>query len=58
MNENIYNYIMMDSVSFERYKKNCERNREPCNYHQVNADTYGVMLKSKKNDMRKVNKIK
>ena len=54
MGKTIYNYTMMDATSFEKYRKKCERNGEPCNYHQVNADCYGVMIRSRVGDESEV----
>lgn len=45
-----YSYVMMDTIQFERYQKQCKRDGISCNYNQVGTDCYGVMVANEKMD--------
>lgn len=53
-----YSYIMMDKIQLERYERSCKRAGIQCNYHQVSADCYGVMISDERDeDVKVVEKV-
>ena len=54
MNRKRYSFVMLDRIGFERYEKSCKRAGVKCNYHQINADTYGVMVADERDEDVKI----
>ena len=50
MNKKNYSFIMMDTDGFLKYQKMCQKNKIPCHYNQINANTYGVMIGNEKKE--------
>ena len=49
---------MMDKIQLERYERSCKRAGIQCNYHQVSADCYGVMISDERDeDVKVVEKV-
>ena len=50
MNKKRYSYIMMETDSFLKYQKMCQRDGIPCNYRQINSNLFGVMVAEDKTE--------